>query len=222
MQQTLKVCKLASMKKLVKYLAEVTSLPITYAGGGRSIEDLELVERLSNGKVDLTIGSALDIFGGKGVAFEACLPMERESGFRSGYVTNPLSFLYPMQIRGPSDGRKRCRNRCTGAIVYLSKHITLGSGPTYVLCLSDSVRLTARPNNARPLDMFNRGWLRSLDLRFVAHRYTIGLWRVSKGRKFNKNHILLVHHAQSLRLLCQWTNQIVNSRTRLPWKNAFG
>jgi phosphoribosylformimino-5-aminoimidazole carboxamide ribotide isomerase len=57
---------------LVKYLAEICTIPATYAGGGRNIDDLELVKRLSNGKVDLTIGSALDIFGGKGVTFEEC------------------------------------------------------------------------------------------------------------------------------------------------------
>ncbi|TKA78053.1 1-(5-phosphoribosyl)-5-[(5-phosphoribosylamino)methylideneamino] imidazole-4-carboxamide isomerase [Friedmanniomyces simplex] len=59
-------------EKLVTHLADICSIPVTYAGGGRSIQDLELVERLSNGKVDLTIGSALDIFGGKGVTFEDC------------------------------------------------------------------------------------------------------------------------------------------------------
>ncbi|KAK3716870.1 Enzyme that catalyzes the fourth step in the histidine pathway [Vermiconidia calcicola] len=59
-------------EKLVSYLSKICTLPVTYAGGGRSIEDLELVERLSGGKVDLTIGSALDIFGGKGVTFDAC------------------------------------------------------------------------------------------------------------------------------------------------------
>lgn len=57
---------------LVKHLAGICSIPVTYAGGGRSLADLELVERLSGGKVDLTIGSALDIFGGKGVRFEDC------------------------------------------------------------------------------------------------------------------------------------------------------
>lgn len=57
---------------LVKYLAKICTIPVTYAGGGRSIADLELVDRLSSGKVDLTIGSALDIFGGKGVTFEEC------------------------------------------------------------------------------------------------------------------------------------------------------
>ncbi|KAK3067891.1 Enzyme that catalyzes the fourth step in the histidine pathway [Teratosphaeriaceae sp. CCFEE 6253] len=59
-------------EKLVSYLAEIGSIPVTYAGGGRHLQDLELVERLSGGKVDLTIGSALDIFGGKGVTFEEC------------------------------------------------------------------------------------------------------------------------------------------------------
>ena len=57
-------------EKLVKYLAEICTIPVTYAGGGRNIQDLELVERLSQGKVDLTIGSALDIFGGTLVNFD--------------------------------------------------------------------------------------------------------------------------------------------------------
>ena len=59
-------------EKLVRLLADICTIPVTYAGGGRSIDDLRLVESLSNGKVDLTIGSALDIFGGKGVTFEDC------------------------------------------------------------------------------------------------------------------------------------------------------
>ncbi|KAF2824076.1 Phosphoribosylformimino-5-aminoimidazole carboxamide ribotide isomerase [Ophiobolus disseminans] len=59
--------------ELVSKLAEWCSIPVTYAGGGRAIEDLELVKELSHGKVDLTIGSALDIFGGSGVKFEECV-----------------------------------------------------------------------------------------------------------------------------------------------------
>ncbi|KAF2638882.1 Phosphoribosylformimino-5-aminoimidazole carboxamide ribotide isomerase [Massarina eburnea CBS 473.64] len=59
--------------ELVSKLAEWCSIPVTYAGGGRSIEDLELVKKLSKGKVDLTIGSALDVFGGTGVKFEDCV-----------------------------------------------------------------------------------------------------------------------------------------------------
>lgn len=41
------------------------SIPVTYAGGAKSARDLALVEKLSLGAVDLTFGSALDIFGGK-------------------------------------------------------------------------------------------------------------------------------------------------------------
>lgn len=59
-------------ERLVGFLASICTIPVTYAGGGRNLQDLELVERLSGGKVDLTIGSALDIFGGKGVTFEEC------------------------------------------------------------------------------------------------------------------------------------------------------
>lgn len=48
-------------------------LPITYAGGARNLDDLKLVKELSDGKIDLTIGSALDVFGGVGVKFEECV-----------------------------------------------------------------------------------------------------------------------------------------------------
>ena len=60
-------------EELVAKLGEWCSIPVTYAGGGKSIADLELVNSLSSGKVDLTIGSALDIFGGHGVMFEECV-----------------------------------------------------------------------------------------------------------------------------------------------------
>ncbi|OJD29879.1 uncharacterized protein BKCO1_7000029 [Diplodia corticola] len=59
--------------ELVRKLSAWCSIPVTYAGGGRSLEDLETVRRLSNGNIDLTIGSALDIFGGSAVKFEDCI-----------------------------------------------------------------------------------------------------------------------------------------------------
>lgn len=52
-------------KELVKLLASWNGIPITYAGGIGSMEDLREFERLSEGKLDFTIGSALDLFGGK-------------------------------------------------------------------------------------------------------------------------------------------------------------
>ena len=62
------MCKGVDLK-LVKLLAQWSPIPVTYAGGARSIEDLEAVTNASGGKVDLTIGSALDIFGGSGVKY---------------------------------------------------------------------------------------------------------------------------------------------------------
>lgn len=62
---------------LVRRLAEWCSIPVTYAGGGRDVRDLELVRQLSHGKVDLTIGSALDCFGGGGVKLADCVEWNR-------------------------------------------------------------------------------------------------------------------------------------------------
>ena len=53
-------------------LGQWCTLPVTYAGGAKSLRDLDKVKRLSQGRVDLTIGSALDIFGGA-VNFEDCI-----------------------------------------------------------------------------------------------------------------------------------------------------
>lgn len=58
---------------LVELLGRDCSIPVTYAGGARSLDDLRLVKSLSNGGVDLTIGSALDIFGGSGVSLQQCI-----------------------------------------------------------------------------------------------------------------------------------------------------
>ena len=56
-------------KELVSILTEAMmideSIVITYAGGIGSIEDLEHFREISQGKIDFTIGSALDLFGGK-------------------------------------------------------------------------------------------------------------------------------------------------------------
>jgi phosphoribosylformimino-5-aminoimidazole carboxamide ribotide isomerase len=60
-------------RDLVARLGQWTPLPTTYAGGANSLADLEEVTRLGGGKVDLTIGSALDIFGGQGVKYVDCV-----------------------------------------------------------------------------------------------------------------------------------------------------
>ena len=52
------------LEDLVVLLGSHSPIPVTYAGGVRSIEDLELVRKLGNDRVDATVGSALDCFGG--------------------------------------------------------------------------------------------------------------------------------------------------------------
>lgn len=51
-------------KTLASQLAQWVNIPTTYAGGARSIADLDTFRSLTNGSIDITIGSALDIFGG--------------------------------------------------------------------------------------------------------------------------------------------------------------
>ena len=55
--------------RLVTLLAEYAPIPVTYAGGIASLEDIEAVREAGHNRVDITIGSALDIFGGQ-LAFD--------------------------------------------------------------------------------------------------------------------------------------------------------
>lgn len=52
-------------ERLAEILGEYEGIPVTYAGGIASIGDLEKFQKLTHGKIDFTVGSALDIFGGK-------------------------------------------------------------------------------------------------------------------------------------------------------------
>lgn len=63
--------------ELVSKLGQWSPLPVTYAGGANSLTDLETVARLGQGKVHLTIGSALDIFGGTGVRYAEAVAFNR-------------------------------------------------------------------------------------------------------------------------------------------------
>jgi phosphoribosylformimino-5-aminoimidazole carboxamide ribotide isomerase len=64
-------------QELVSRLGEWVTIPTTYAGGANSLADLELVTLLGRGKIDLTIGSALDIFGGSGVRYQDLIEFNR-------------------------------------------------------------------------------------------------------------------------------------------------
>ncbi|MDR2577946.1 MAG: phosphoribosylformimino-5-aminoimidazole carboxamide ribotide isomerase [Chitinispirillales bacterium] len=49
---------------LVSLLAGISPITTVYAGGVRDIGDLDLIERLGGGRIDATVGSSLNIFGG--------------------------------------------------------------------------------------------------------------------------------------------------------------
>ena len=55
--------------QLVSQLGEWGQMPITYAGGVHSYEDIDLLKKLGKDRIHVTIGSALDIFGGS-LSFE--------------------------------------------------------------------------------------------------------------------------------------------------------
>ncbi len=63
--------------ELVELLARWTPIPTTYAGGARTMNDVRAVKEVGRDKLDITVGSALDIFGGSGIRYrelvEFCL-----------------------------------------------------------------------------------------------------------------------------------------------------
>lgn len=70
-------------RDLVGKLGAWSPIPTTYAGGANSMADLQEVTGLGQGKIDLTIGSALDIFGGSGVRYEEVVAFNRGQAARS-------------------------------------------------------------------------------------------------------------------------------------------
>lgn len=49
---------------LAALLGDFRGLPVTYAGGIGSYEDIDRFRQVTGGRIDITIGSALDLFGG--------------------------------------------------------------------------------------------------------------------------------------------------------------
>lgn len=54
---------------LVELLGQFDGKKIVYAGGVANMEDVNSIAEISNDRVDVTVGSALDIFGGSGVTY---------------------------------------------------------------------------------------------------------------------------------------------------------
>ena len=51
-------------EELIEMLGSWNQIPITYAGGIRSFEDIDKIRRAGNGRIHITVGSALDLYGG--------------------------------------------------------------------------------------------------------------------------------------------------------------
>jgi len=62
---------------LVVDLGHWTPIPTTYAGGVKDIDDLKKVKELGRDRLDVTVGSALDIFGGIGMTYAEALAFTR-------------------------------------------------------------------------------------------------------------------------------------------------
>lgn len=52
-------------QQLVSLLGRWEGIPVTYAGGISNLEDIRKLDELGQGRLDFTVGSALDLFGGK-------------------------------------------------------------------------------------------------------------------------------------------------------------
>lgn len=66
-------------EELVELLGKNALLPTTYAGGVQSLDDLSRIDRLGMGKLDATVGSALDIFGGNGVKYRDAVSFNKRN-----------------------------------------------------------------------------------------------------------------------------------------------
>lgn len=62
--------KQRSIERRAAVIAADSPIPCTYAGGIASAEDIALLGDIGGGRLDFTVGSALDLFGGS-IAFES-------------------------------------------------------------------------------------------------------------------------------------------------------
>ncbi len=63
---------------LVAGLGKWTPLPTTYAGGVRDMDDLRRIEELGGNRLDVTVGSSLDIFGGSTMKYRDAVAFNRQ------------------------------------------------------------------------------------------------------------------------------------------------
>lgn len=65
---------------LVADLAKWVSIPTTYAGGVHNLDDLRKINDSGRGRLDVTVGSALDIFGGSGMTYREAVEFCQQKG----------------------------------------------------------------------------------------------------------------------------------------------
>ncbi len=73
-------------EELVRLLGswqQESGFPVTYAGGVHAYDDLDVVKNLSEGRMDVTVGSALDLFGGE-LELDALVRRCRDGSVGSG------------------------------------------------------------------------------------------------------------------------------------------
>ncbi|KAJ4976547.1 hypothetical protein NE237_001653 [Protea cynaroides] len=75
--------KLGIDEELVAFLGQHSPIPVTYAGGVITMDDLESIKVAGMGRVDVTVGSALDIFGGN-LAYKDVVAWHKEQEALTG------------------------------------------------------------------------------------------------------------------------------------------
>ncbi len=65
-------------ERLIDLLAAHATVPVTYAGGVGTMRDMELIRDAGKSRLDATVGSALDIFGGSGCTYEEVVAFHRQ------------------------------------------------------------------------------------------------------------------------------------------------
>ena len=63
---------------LIVDLAAWAQVPTTYAGGVRDLNDFKRIQELGSGRLDVTVGSSLDIFGGHGMKYSDAVAFSRQ------------------------------------------------------------------------------------------------------------------------------------------------
>ncbi|OGQ98564.1 MAG: phosphoribosylformimino-5-aminoimidazole carboxamide ribotide isomerase [Deltaproteobacteria bacterium RIFOXYD12_FULL_55_16] len=67
-------------EELTTLLGRFSPIPTTYAGGVKNLADLLRVKELGQNRLDVTIGSALNIFGGTGITYAEAIAFNRQEG----------------------------------------------------------------------------------------------------------------------------------------------